>query len=86
MTFGIPQKDNPTQYHFVVSYDTETGEFELDYETQGVVFSNGPVFEKDKQEWRRLYDDEWELDETDYNIAGDALYRTLHNDLNKRFF
>lgn len=84
MTFGIPQKDTPTQYHFVVVYDTVTGEFDLDYETQGTVFANGPVFHEDTNEWRRLRDDEWEEDKTEYNIAGDALYRTLHNDLNKR--
>ena len=84
MAFGIPQKENPTQYHYVVVYDTETGEFELDYETQGAVFGNGPVFEKDKQEGRRLRDDEWEEDKTEYNIAGDELYRTLHNHLNTR--
>lgn len=86
MTFGIPQKENPTQYHFVVVYDTFTGEFQLDYETQQTVFANGPVYHEDKNEWRPLYDHEWERDETTYNIAGDALYRVLHNTLNKNFF
>lgn len=84
MTFGIPQKENPTQYHYVVVYDTVTGEFELDYQTQDAVFANGPVYHEDKDEWRRLHADEWEEDKTDYNIAGDALYRVLHNDLNRR--
>jgi hypothetical protein len=84
MTFGIPHKDTPTQYHYVVVYDTVTGEFDLDYETQGTVFVNGPVFHEDTNEWRRLHADEWEEDKTDYNIAGDALHRVLHNDLNKR--
>ena len=84
MTFGIPQKDTPTQYHYVVVYDTVTGEFDLDYETQGTVFVNGPVFHEDTNEWRKLHADEWEEDKTDYNIAGDALHRALHNDLNKR--
>lgn len=86
MTFGIPQKDNPTEYHFVVVYNTATGEFDMDYDTQSTVFTNGPVYDADKDEWRRLYDHEWEDDKTDYNIAGDALYRVLHNTLNKNFF
>ena len=84
MSFGIPQKDSPTQYHFVVVYNTVTGEFDLDYETQDTVFTNGPVFHEDTNEWRKLRTDEWEEDKTDYNIAGDSLYRVLHNDLNKR--
>ena len=84
MTFGIPQKENPTHYHYVVKYDTVTGEFEMDYETQSAVFGNGPVYHEDKDEWRPLHDSEWEEDKTDYNIAGDALYRALHNDLNRR--
>jgi hypothetical protein len=47
---------------------------------------NGPVFHEDTNEWRKLHADEWEEDKTDYNIAGDALHRVLHNDLNKRLF
>ncbi len=84
MPFGIPQKDSPTQYHFVVVYNTVTGEFDLDYETQDTVFVNGPVFHEDTNEWRKLRTDEWEEDKTEYNIAGDSLYSALHNDLNKR--
>ena len=86
MSYNIPDPDNKLQYHFVVMYDCETGEFELDYETQNAVFRDGPVFDKDTQEWRRLLDYEWENDGTIYNNAGDGLYRALENDLNKRIF
>jgi hypothetical protein len=86
MPFSIPDPKNRLQYHFVVMYDCETGEFQLDYETQGAVFSDGPVFDKDTQEWRLLEDDEWEEDGTPYNTAGDALFDTLESDLNKRIF
>jgi hypothetical protein len=84
MTFGIPQPDNPAQYHYVVVYNTVTGEFELDYETQSTVFVNGPVYHEDRDEWRKLYDQEWQKDESEYNIAGDALYKLLNYGLNKR--
>jgi len=84
MPFGIPNNDpEPKVYHFVVTYDTGTGEFDLDYEAQHH-FQNGPVYESKKGEWRRLYAHEWEEDKTDYNIAGDALFRELQWNLNKR--
>lgn len=86
MPFNIPDPNNRLQYHFVVMYDCETGEFQMDYETQSAVFSDGPVFDKSKDEWRLLEDEEWEKDGTIYNNAGDSLYRTLMNDLNKRLF
>ena len=86
MPFNIPDPENKLQYHFVVMYDCETGEFQLDYETQSAVFGEGPVFDKGTQEWRLLHDHEWEKDETIYNNAGDSLYRVLEHGLNRRIF
>lgn len=86
MSFNIPSKNEPIQYHWVVSYDCETAEFTLDYETTSAVFGNGPVFDKSTDEWRPLHASEWEKDGTLYNVAGDALFNRLENDLNKRFF
>lgn len=85
MSFNIPDKDNRTQYHFVVMYDCETGEFQMDYDTASAVFPDGSVFDKDTEEWRPLHDHEWEDDKTVYNIAGDALYREIENNLNRRW-
>ena len=69
-------------YHFVIQYDTDTGEFMLDYDTQDSQFPNGSVWDKDYEKWRPLRDSEWERDETVYNRAGDDLYR-LVGELNK---
>jgi hypothetical protein len=71
------------QYHFVVVFDTEAGEFSLDYESQSK-FTDGPVFDTVTQEWRRLRDSEWEADGTVYNNAGDSLAIVLR-DLNERW-
>jgi predicted KAP-like P-loop ATPase len=65
------------QYHFVVMFDAEDGVFELDYESQSTMFRQGPVFNKETQEWRRLHDSEWEEDGTTYNNAGDSLAKML---------
>lgn len=85
MSFNIPDNTNPTQYHWVVSYDCKTGEFSLDYDTTSAVFPNGSVFEPETNEWRPLHEHEWEEDKTLYNIAGDALYREIENNLNERW-
>ena len=84
MPFNIPDPENRLQYHFVVMYDCETGEFQMDYETQSAVFPDGSVFDKNSDEWRPLEDHEWENDGTIYNNAGDSLYRTLAYGLNGR--
>ena len=86
MPFSIPKPETRLQYHFVVMYDIETGEFQMDYDTQDAVFSDGPVFDKETQEWRLLEDEEWENDGTSYNTAGDALFDVLENTLNKKIF
>lgn len=85
MSFNIPGKNDPIQYHWVVCYDAETAEFTLDYDTMSAVFPDGTVFDKRTDEWRLLEDDEWQEDGTIYNNAGDALFNTLMSDLNKRF-
>jgi hypothetical protein len=69
-------------YHYVIQYNTETGEFVLDYETQDTQFPNGPVWDPIHEEWRPLQDWEWQRDETAYNRAGDDIYR-LVDELNK---
>lgn len=84
MTFGIPNPETPLEYHYVVKYNTATGEIDMDYETQSAVFGSGPVYDPASNDWRKLYDHEWENDNTLYNDAGDNLYRVINNTLNKR--
>lgn len=84
MPFGIPNKETPLEYHYVVKYDTETGDITLDYDTQGSAFTDGPVYDPVKKEWRQLYDHEWEEDNTAYNDAGDNLAHLIMWKLNKR--
>jgi hypothetical protein len=64
------------QYHFVVFYDSETEEFTLDYDTQDERFNGEPVWNEETGEWESL-GEVWEDDNSDYNRAGDALYRAL---------
>ena len=54
------------QIHFVVMYDTETGEFEMDYESQDNYFRQGYIWDTDKQEWSRVSDEELHDDGSDY--------------------
>lgn len=65
------------QIHFVVMYDTETGEFEMDYETQDDRFRQGYIFDTDKQEWSRVSDDDLHNDDSDYCKSADALAYAL---------
>jgi hypothetical protein len=61
------------QYHFVVVYDEETGEFSLDYDTQDVKFDNRPVYDTDADEWENCagHTDD---DNSTYNRAADAIF------------
>jgi hypothetical protein len=70
------------EYHFVVTYNTETERFELDYNAQTTRLKDGPVWDADRQEWRPLQDWEWERDGTAYNNAADGLF-TLVSELNR---
>lgn len=62
------------QYHYIVTYDTDTKEFTMDYEVE---LPNGAVWDKENEWWRTLEDHEWEDDTSDYNRAGDALAFTI---------
>lgn len=60
------------QYYFVVSFDTETNTFELDYEVQEMMFDSKPVYSDG--EFRELSTNEIHNDESVYNQAGDAIH------------
>ena len=74
------------KFFFVVSYDTETGEFDLDYQAQQEFTKGKPVLENSSH-YRALSEWEWERDETPYNRAGDDLFRLIGelNDARKNF-
>lgn len=40
------------QYHFLVVYDTETGEWVRDDETLAVMVAGGPIYDTDIEDWR----------------------------------
>ena len=62
------------QYHFVVMYNAETGEFEMDYDSLSTRFHDGEsIYNAETEEWERVTDDIWENDNSTYNRAGDAL-------------
>ena len=65
------------QIHFVVMYDTETGEFEMDYETQDVRFYDGYIFDTKTEEWSRVSDEELHDDDSDYCKSADTLAEVL---------
>jgi len=65
------------QIHFVVMYDTEAGEFEMDYESQDNYFRNGYIFDTETQEWSRVSDEELHDDDSDYCKSADTLAEAL---------
>ena len=40
------------QYHFLVVYDTETGQWSRDDETLEVMLAGGPIYDPETDEWR----------------------------------
>lgn len=65
------------QIHFVVMYDTESGEFEVDYDTQSVRFPEGYIYDTNTEEWSRVSDEELNDDDSEYCKSADALYDAL---------
>lgn len=63
------------QIHFVVAYNTETKQFEMDYDTLDVKFNDGIVFDTDTQEWEEL-DETHGVRDISYE-AGDALAEAI---------
>jgi hypothetical protein len=65
------------QYHYVVCYDAETNEFTLDYDTMSAKFDDEVIYNTETEEWEDLQESDWENDNSDYNLAGDLLYKIV---------
>lgn len=65
------------QIHFVVRYDSDTDEFDIDYETQDARFHDGYIYDTDSNEWSRVSIEELDDDDSQYCKAADALHDAL---------
>lgn len=75
----MTEKDK-RQYHFVVHYDAETGEFEMDYETQDGKFIDGPVYNPENDTWEDLaHNEHLDDDNSTYNRSADALAEAIRD-------
>ena len=64
--------------HFVVTYNHETGEFDLDDDTALSVFDNQLVWDDKLEEWYDFESMSKEMAEKDYD-ASEALYNFIKN-------
>jgi hypothetical protein len=63
-------------------YDTETKQFEIDYETMSSQFQDGIVYDTTNSEWEILNDNEYD-DNSGYTMSGNRLFEALEL-LNKK--
>jgi hypothetical protein len=63
------------QIHFVVAYNTEIKQFEMDYDTLDAKFNDGCVFDTETQEWEEV-DETHGVSDISYE-AGDALAEAI---------
>lgn len=45
-----------TKFHYLISYDTSTGEWSVDNDS--IFVPDSPVYDPEKEEWRKLHIDE----------------------------
>lgn len=67
------------QIHFVVLYDSESNEFEMDYETQDARFDDGYIYNTHTNEWSKVSEDELGDDNSEYCRAADTLYDAIRD-------
>ena len=68
-------------HHFIVSYDTDTGEWDIDIDAETSRFNNETVYDNDTDQWETAYLGDGEYNDNDDDIAG-KLYMALKQ-LNK---
>lgn len=67
------------QYHFIVYYDTETGKYGTDYDTQDALFDGKPVYSPTLSKWFDIFEEDMLVEQSEYNRIADALEKVLEN-------
>jgi PKD repeat protein len=68
-------------HYFVVSYDTDTGEWDIDTDAETLKFDNETIYNNETGQWETAYLGDGEYNDNDDDIAG-KLYMVLKQ-LNK---
>ena len=68
-------------HYFIVSYDTDTGEWDLDNDAETSLLDNKTIYDNETGQWQTAYLGDGEYNDNDDDIAG-KLYMALKQ-LNK---
>ena len=68
-------------HYFIVSYDTDTGEWDIDNDAETSLLDNKTVYDNNTGQWETAYLGDGEYNDNDDDIAG-KLYMALKQ-LNK---
>ncbi len=68
-------------HYFIVSYDTDTGEWDIDIDAQTSRLNNETIYDNETGQWETAYLGDGEYNDNDDDIAG-KLYMALKQ-LNK---
>ena len=63
-------------HYFIVSYDTDTGEWDIDNDAETSLLDNKTVYNNDTGQWETAYLGDGEYNDNDDDIAG-KLYIAL---------
>jgi len=68
-------------HYFIVSYDTDTGEWDIDIDAETARLNNETIYDNETGQWQTAYLGDGEYNDNDDDIAG-KLYMALKQ-LNK---
>ena len=68
-------------HYFIVSYDTDTGEWDIDNDAETSLLDNKTIYDNETGQWETAYLGDGEYNDNDDDIAG-KLYMALKQ-LNK---
>ena len=63
-------------HYFIVSYDTDTGEWDLDNDAETSLLDNKTIYDNETGQWQTAYLGDGEYNDNDDDIAG-KLYMAL---------
>lgn len=55
MAVGNPEGDTTMQHHYVITYNSNIGEWEMDSETEAIHFLDGTIYDDETDTWHRDY-------------------------------